>query len=127
MGAYKVNISQHSEVTSSKTYCVSGEDTNITMQRTIYNNLKSLVKNSDVKIGDDFNSDGYSGFLEDMCILHDNLILGSTHELPEGIVVIDSYLGKLGISEMYPFRKDMVKLSKFLNADCKTIDIRGKI
>ena len=87
------------------------------MQRTIYNNLKSIIKNTDVKITNDDTGNGYENFLESMSLLHDKEILGLDVDVPIGIEDIDEYLGLLGLGENYQMKKDIIRLSKFLNAD----------
>ncbi len=112
----EARISQQSEVGSRRPYEVD-VDGNIVMQRTIYNNLKSLIKNTNAKIFDDNTGTGYEQFLVDMSILHDKLILNKIVNLPQGIDKINEYLGLFGSNETYPKKNDMIVLSKFLNAD----------
>ncbi|RLC29496.1 MAG: hypothetical protein DRH37_07415 [Deltaproteobacteria bacterium] len=118
MPNFKVKITQESEISSSASYSASEIDrTRITLQRTIYNNLKSLIKNEDVYIPLDKSGTGNIQFLEAMSILHDILILGLPVEMPPGVDSIDEYLGLLGLDEKYPMKKDIIHLKKFLNAD----------
>jgi len=112
----EARISQQSEIGSRKSYEVD-VDGNIVMQRTIYNNLKSLIKNTNVKIIEDNTGTGYEQFLVDMSILHDKLILNKIVDLPPGVDKINDYLGLFGSGETYPKKNDMIVLSKFLNAD----------
>ncbi len=115
-------ISQQSEIGSSGPYMVN-DDGDIILQRTIYNNLKSLVKNTNVEITENGFGNGYEQFLIDMSLLHDNIILQKGHELPPGIDKVNIYLGSLGSSEDYPIERDKIVLLKFLNADYKHFTI----
>jgi len=117
MNNFNVKISQQSEITSSKSFSISGDGSSIIMQRTIYNNLKSIIKNTDVKITNDDTGNGYENFLESMSLLHDKEILGLDVDVPIGTEDVDEYLGLLGLSENYQMKKDIIRLSKFLNAD----------
>ena len=117
MNNFNIKISQQSENSSSKCYSVSGNGMEITLQRVVYNNLKSLVKNTNVAIATGGQGSAYDQFLEDMTILHDIKFNGSTEAIPDGIQYVDEYLGELGISESYPIKKDIIHLTKFLNVD----------
>ena len=114
---YFIKISQESQISSKESYKVSADGTVITIQRPIYNNLKSLVHNTTVRIPDEEVGDGLSQFLVDMSILHDIMYNGSTEPIPEGIANLNEYLGELGMDESYPMKKDIIHLTKFLNAD----------
>ena len=116
MSSFNIKISQQSETSSSKAYLVSGDGSDIVLQRTIYNNLKSLVKNTNVAV---LNGGGssYDQFILDMCALHDKNILGTDVDVPVGTDEVNTYLGLLGESEDYPMKKDIIQLNKFLNAD----------
>ena len=116
MSILNIKISQQSEIGSSDSYNVSEDGSEITLQRTIYNNLKSLVNNTTVKIEETVGS-GYSQFLTDMDILHRIKYEKSTEPMPEGIEYIDEYLGELGMTRNYQMKKDIIHLKKFLNAD----------
>jgi len=121
MSILNIKISQQSEIGSSDSYNVSVDGSEITLQRTIYNNLKSLVNNTTVKIEETVGS-GYSQFLTDMDILHRIKYEKSTEPMPEGIEYIDEYLGELGMTRNYQMKKDIIHLKKFLNADYLNID-----
>ncbi len=121
MSILNIKISQQSEIGSSDSYNVSEDGSEITLQRTIYNNLKSLVNNTTVKIEETVGS-GYSQFLTDMDILHRIKYEKSTEPMPEGIEYIDEYLGELGMTRNYQMKKDIIYLKKFLNADYLNID-----
>ena len=70
----------------------------IRMSRIIYQNLGSLVKNRSITREDDYNNE----FQKIMNILDDsNLEPGSV------IDSVDTYLGSLGVSEDYPYAKDI--------------------
>ncbi len=114
---YFIKISQESEISSKESYKVSDDGSVITIQRPIYNNLKSLVHNTTVAIPEESVGNGLDQFLVDMSILHDIMFNGSTEPIPEGIDNLDEYFGKVGLDESYPMRKDIIHLTKFLNAD----------
>jgi len=117
MVKYFVKISQESEVASKKSYNISEDGSVITIQRPLYNNLKSLVHNTTVTIPENEVGTGFIQFLRDMSILHDIKYNNSTEPIPDGIEVLDEYLGELGMTESYPMKKDIINLNKFLNAD----------
>ena len=117
MNNFNIKISQQSEGSSSKSYSVSGDGSEITIQRVVYNNLKSLVKNTSVTIADKGQGSAYNQFLEDMAILYRIKYENSTEEMPDGIEYLDEYLGEIGMTETYPLKKDIIHLTKFLNAD----------
>jgi len=122
MVKYFIKISQESEVGSKKSYNVSEDGSVITIQRPLYNNLKSLVHNTTVTIPENEVGTGFIQFLKDMSILHDIKYNGSTEPIPDGIEILDEYLGELGMTESYPMKKDIIHLKKFLNADYLNID-----
>ena len=122
MPTFNVRISQESEIGSKSSYSVHNGSM-IRLQRPIYNNLKSLMKNSIVEIPENQTGDGYIQFLEDMSILHEFLINDSTEPVPDGISLVDEYLGELGIDDEYMLKKDIIQLNKFLNADYIPVEI----
>ena len=123
MNNFNVRISQESEIDSSNSYCVTDDGSNITLQRTIYNNLKSIVKNTNVDDADDIAGSGYAQFVEDMSMLHDQMYNSSGEEVPDGIQYVNQYLGELGISQEYPMKKDIIQITKFINADYEISDL----
>jgi len=122
MNTYSIKISQESEATSSNSYKVSGDGSIITIQRVIYNNLKSLVHNSKVTKAPEGKGSAYDEFLSDMEMLHDIMYNGSTEDIPEGLEYLNQYLGEIGIDQNYPMRKDVIHLNRFLNADYLDVD-----
>jgi len=94
MVKYFIKISQESEVGSKKSYNVSEDGSVITIQRPLYNNLKSLVHNTTVTIPENEVGTGFIQFLKDMSILHDIKYNGSTDLIPDGIEILDEYLGE---------------------------------
>ena len=117
MNNFNIKISQESEIASSGSYKVSGDGSDITIQRVIYNNLKSLVNNTNVSLAGTGKGDGYYQFLEDMSILHNIMYNKSTEDIPAGIENVNQYLGQLGMDQKYPLKRDIIQLNKFLNAD----------
>ena len=116
MPTLNVRISQESEIGSKPSYSTSSNGSRITLQRTIYNNLKSLINNTAVEVEETVGS-GYSQFLIDMETLYRIKYNESTEPMPEGIEYVDAYLGELGMTRDYQMKKDIIHLNKFLNAD----------
>ena len=121
MNNFNVKILQQSEIGSSDSYSASDDGSSLSLQKTIYNNLKSLVKNTNVNYSGDIQGSGYAQFLDDMNTLQKIMYDSSGEEIPDGIQYVNQYLGQLGINESYPIKKDIIHLTKFLNADYEDI------
>jgi len=93
--------------------------------RAFYQYLGSLVKNKTLL--DDYQNEviplEYRRLLDemsDLCTKRNYPLLGADIVIEEGIVALDEYLGTLGIDLTYPYEKDIVNISAWLEINSQT-------
>lgn len=117
MAVSRVVLGNSSKNTKSSDIIVDGT---IKISREVYQKLGSLIKNRQLltEYNDKLLTGSYNEFLEDMNILllkrnYSNLYPDLV--VPEGIEEIDIYLGSLGMTEEYPYSKDIVNISPWIS------------
>ena len=110
--AVKVVLTNKSQQTHALTTPSTASDNDVQMGRTVYQYLRSLVRNKGIL--DDYNNDRlpreFKNFLDSL----DKKMQGE--EVSDALNNLDEYLGSLGIESIYSFSKDMVNVEAWL--DC---------
>jgi len=106
----KPKIVSSSNVTSTKIYKEDIGDNTIVLERKIYSNLSSLSENSNLSRVEPYNTS-----FEEFIIDYDDLSLGVISDIL--LEEVDAYFGELGISEIYPIRKDIDLFQEKINAE----------
>ena len=81
--------------------------------RTIYQKLRSLTSNKTIK------SDYDNGLIpQELKKLFDNFtILYDSGTATPGVQALDEYLGNLGVTETYPFTKDIISIDMWFSVE----------
>ena len=110
----RVKIISSSETTSSKMYGKRNGSSDSFLNRDVYQSLGSTLKNSSLNL-DVTKSTPINEFFHDMNVLYDQLS-DLTEEDRESLLIVDEYLGSLGITDEYPIAIDARGNQKKINA-----------
>ena len=118
-----VRVVRTAEMTTSKPYSYDRQYGAFVMNTLVYNNLKSPMNCLSVQYRDEPTTP-YEEFMKDMDTL--NRLYDSqeqdwlTDEQITLVLKMDEYLSSLGMTEIYPVKKERLMLAKFINADYKS-------
>lgn len=120
--AIKVTLGNTAKVTTRTPSVAGGGSTkiNLKIDRRTYQYLGSLVRNKTLL--EQYNNGTlpkeYVRLLDELNVLYENNKgLSIPQPVAEGIKELDEYLGTLGVTEVYPYEKDMLNISPWMAID----------